>query len=66
MTARAHDSVLVRSTGPPKVVKGGVEYAVVARKNGALAPIPRITSTPCVMGGDAEPPLPPRNFMHKR
>uniref|UniRef100_A0A131YZL2 PDZ/DHR/GLGF domaincontaining protein n=1 Tax=Rhipicephalus appendiculatus TaxID=34631 RepID=A0A131YZL2_RHIAP len=54
--------------GPAKVVKGGVEYAVVTRKpsyhHAVLSPIPRITSSPCVMD-DAEPPLPPRKAMHK-
>lgn len=63
-----HQGVTLNGKGPAKVVKGGVEYAVVTRKpsyhHAVLSPIPRITSSPCVMD-DAEPPLPPRKSMHK-
>lgn len=63
-----HQGVTPNGRGPAKVVKGGVEYAVVTRKpsyhHAVLSPIPRITSSPCVMD-DAEPPLPPRKSMHK-
>uniref|UniRef100_A0A224YP10 PDZ/DHR/GLGF domain-containing protein n=1 Tax=Rhipicephalus zambeziensis TaxID=60191 RepID=A0A224YP10_9ACAR len=63
-----HQGVTPNGKGPAKVVKGGVEYAVVTRKpsyhHAVLSPIPRITSSPCVMD-DAEPPLPPRKAMHK-
>ncbi|XP_050024297.2 uncharacterized protein [Dermacentor andersoni] len=63
-----HQGVTLNGKGPAKVVKGGVEYAVVTRKpsyhHAVLSPIPRITSSPCVMD-DTEPPLPPRKCMHK-
>lgn len=54
--------------GTQKVLQGGVEYAVVRRKQEqhmALSAIPRITSTPCIMVDDREPPLPPKSFVHK-
>ncbi|XP_064457546.1 uncharacterized protein LOC135368295 [Ornithodoros turicata] len=54
--------------GTDSVLHGGVEYAVVRRKQEqylALSSIPRITSTPCILAHDKEPPLPPKNFMHK-
>lgn len=68
MPTLVHQGATPNGRGPAKVVQGGVEYAVVTRKpsyqHAALSPIPRITSTPCVMD-DSEPPLPPRKSMHK-
>lgn len=68
MPTLAHQCVTPCGKGPAKVVKGGVEYAVVTRKpsyhHAVLSPLPRITSSPCVMD-DAEPPPPPRKCKHK-